>query len=186
MEKTVSKKDFVQIVQEKGIAARKAKKAVNAVFQVMADGLRRGELVEIPGGVLRTVVKNLKRRSSSRMIHNVNKNRKEYRIIEYPGGRRRVIQFLRDRSIDLEPPVPAPPPPPPPTEEELRIAERLKLVLDCDYDAAQVLPAIRQAFEPISGYRQSSLAGNLRHFHDRGFRFPSVEALAHALRVQSL
>jgi nucleoid DNA-binding protein len=41
---------LIRLVQSKGFGVRKSERAVKAVFDVMAEGLRRGEVVEIPGG----------------------------------------------------------------------------------------------------------------------------------------
>ena len=50
---------------EKGMSVRKARKAVEAVFGCMARAVRRGEVVEIPGGTIQGQIMEGKPTSAS-------------------------------------------------------------------------------------------------------------------------
>ena len=55
---TKGKSGLIRELMAKGLSVREAEKAVNAVFDVMARGVGRGETVEIPGGTIQAKIMN--------------------------------------------------------------------------------------------------------------------------------
>jgi nucleoid DNA-binding protein len=93
------------LMAEKGLSKRRAEKAVNAVFARMTAALRRGELVDIPGGTIVSARPTGKPRREWKRLKNVHTGKTQYRIVKY-GGRRR-IRFHPDCRLDLSAPPPA-------------------------------------------------------------------------------
>ena len=50
---TKGKSGLIRQLIAKGMSVRESTKAVNAVFDCMTRAVRRGEVVEIPGGTIR-------------------------------------------------------------------------------------------------------------------------------------
>lgn len=59
-------KDLQEILRDKGLSVREARKAVRGVFRIMKEALIRGERVETPVGILR--VRNKRKRPGPRRL----------------------------------------------------------------------------------------------------------------------
>jgi len=95
----------------KGFSVRKARKAVNGFFDVLAKQLRQGRSVKVPGGTLQVIPQNRTRRQTLQRLTNIRTGRTEQRLIAY-GQRRRVIKFKPTLKLDFLPPRRVKPPTP--------------------------------------------------------------------------
>jgi len=102
-ESTLNKTRLVETLIEKGFSVRQAMKAVNGLFEVLVDRLRRGESVGVPGGTLRVIPQNRTRRQTLQRVSNIHTGKTEQRLIAY-GQRRRVIRFTPDPGFEFDPP----------------------------------------------------------------------------------
>ena len=105
---TKGKSGLIRELIAKGLSVRQAEKAVNAVFEVMTRAVKRGETVEIPGGTIQAKIMNGEPRRASQRFRDVRTREITVKVINYR-GRRRVVKFRPDESLDLTP-LPAPPP----------------------------------------------------------------------------
>ena len=134
-EKSLNKGDIIQAVRAKGFSARKAAKAVNAVFDLWRFALWCGDEVEVPGGILQAKITKGKEQMSVIEFQDVNTKEPIIRTVRYP-GRRRVVKLKPDPElvvvVDSPPPPspPPPPPPPPPKKETSEEVEERQLVTD--------------------------------------------------------
>jgi len=117
------KQAIIRDVMGKGVTARKATKAVNAVFRLMTEALSFEESVEVPGvGTLEVVIQKGQPKRREQKIRNIATKEIEIYDVKFP-GRRRVIKLKADPKLKLavSSPLPAPPdakfklpvPPPP-------------------------------------------------------------------------
>jgi nucleoid DNA-binding protein len=114
---TVGKSALIKmLMKEHGFSKRKAEKAVNAVFDCMARGLKGGEIVELPVGTMKAVRTPAKRKKrKTQKFRNIQPNRntgkKEifYKFVTYPD---RIIRFGPDPKLIVRGPFPPPPPSP--------------------------------------------------------------------------
>jgi nucleoid DNA-binding protein len=109
------KSGLIRAVMAKGFSVRQAIKAVNAVFDRMTLAVRRGEVVEIPGGTIQARLRQGKPRQRFQKLFNVQTGESRHKFVRFP-GQRRVVRFRPDLALDL---TPLPVPPPPPTPEEI-------------------------------------------------------------------
>lgn len=96
------KTKLIKEIHEKGYSYRRAEKAVNAFFDRMARALRRGEVVEIPGGTVQCVTNHRKSRRKFQRLPLIGTSKSKYRLIHFPGGGRR-IRFTPDKTLELVP-----------------------------------------------------------------------------------
>jgi nucleoid DNA-binding protein len=106
---TKGKSRLIRELRAKGLSVRKATKAVNAVFNLMAGAVKRGEIVDIPGGTIKANTRNGKPRATMQQFRNIQTDEIDRRIVRYP-GQRRVVKFRPDETLDLTP-LPLPPTP---------------------------------------------------------------------------
>jgi nucleoid DNA-binding protein len=95
--KDTAKDQLIRLVQSKGFGVRKSERAVKAVFDVMAEGLRRGEVVEIPGGTL-SIAKNRRTRSEWKKLRKPDTT-PFYKLMTMD-ARQAVIRFKPDPDFD--------------------------------------------------------------------------------------
>src|SRR5664279_1217508 len=95
---------LIEILMSLGYSRRKAIKAINAVFDIWADALRRGEPIELPGGIARTWTRKKAIYRFTRLtdrFHNTTvKERKAYRLVKRPAAITH-IRFTPDKSFDI-------------------------------------------------------------------------------------
>ena len=89
---TKGKSGLIRELISKGLSVREAEKAVNAVFDVMARAVKRGETVEIPGGTIQAKIMNGEPRRASQRFRDVRTGEIAVKVITYR-GRRRVVKF---------------------------------------------------------------------------------------------
>jgi hypothetical protein len=100
------KSGLIRKLMEKGFSARKAERAVNAVFACWSQAIARSEEVELPGGFLRAVPP--KPRRELHLFTHARTGKSFYRIVEY--GKRPALRFRANLAFE---PIAVPPPPPP-------------------------------------------------------------------------
>jgi nucleoid DNA-binding protein len=162
------KSRLIRELLAKGLSVRRAEKAVNVVFDIMAKAVRRGELVEIPGGSMQAKTMNGKARSRMQRFRNVQTDEINFRIVRYP-GRRRVVRFRPDETLDLTPL------PEPPTTEELQCRQlAAELIGKPASDAVMERLHRAAAFPP---QKPGNLLARLRERQQRGGQY-NVESLA--------
>ena len=95
------KRRIVKDVMSKGLSARKAGKAVDAVFDLMKQALSYHEPVEIPGiGELRVVTQKGCSRWRLQKTRNIADKQIETHIVKAP-GRRRLVKLKPDPELKL-------------------------------------------------------------------------------------
>src|SRR5438270_554132 len=94
---------------EKGLSWPKAERGFHAVFELIGEAVRAGEVVELPGiGIIKSVVRRHISQRRWRPLHNVHTRKKSYRVV--PAFRRpRRIVFTPYRVPDFTPPPPPSP-----------------------------------------------------------------------------
>lgn len=148
------KRAIVKDVMAKGFSARKAAKAVNAVFDLMREALSYHEPVEMPGiGTLKVVVQKGKPRRRHQKTRKIATKQLQLHDIVLP-GRRRVVKLRPDPNLKL-PVDPVPPEPPEPvkstsTPGRFRAARTI----------ASIAHAYRGGIQPARPHRPG--AGNRR------------------------
>ena len=163
---------LVRELMEKGMSVRKAEKAVNAVFAVMARSIRRGEEVETPLGMFLVKGQEGERRQEIHAFRNVNTGQNDLAFVVYR-GRRRVVKLQPNENLDL---TPLPVPPPPPTSEEIECRELAAELLGGRADDA-VLKRLKQA-AALPPTKPGNLRARLRNLKSRGLRYQYASNLA--------
>jgi nucleoid DNA-binding protein len=98
------------LIKEHGFSKRKSEKAVNAVFDIMARGLRRGEIVELPIGSIQTARPPVKREKRKfQKFKNIRTREIFQKWVTYPD---KIIRFKVNPRLIIKGPF-APPPPSP-------------------------------------------------------------------------
>jgi nucleoid DNA-binding protein len=170
---------IVNDVMAKGFSARKAAKAVNAVFDLMKFALWCGEPVEVPGGVLQAKVRQGRERREWQRFRNVNTGKIKFAMVSQP-GRRRVVKFKPDEKLDLKPL------PPPETVEQAAARQVASELLGKPADQA-VMAMLQQAVEvnPQKPWERlarqpepETLRRRLQFIQDRGSSCGSAQELA--------
>ena len=184
------KSGLVHDLMAKGFTARKSEEAVNAVFDSMRRALARGETVEVPGGSLRAQIRNGKPyKQHFKKRRNINTGKLFYpRVVSYP-GRRRVVKFDPDLNLNLDHCAEYPPPTIPASVSfrpsascDREQAEAWKLaaeLLRAPVDTA-IMAVLQESAERYSD-QPGALLHMLRRRRERGYRPPTVEALANDL-----
>jgi nucleoid DNA-binding protein len=168
---TKGKSGLIRELIAKGLSVCQAEKAVNAVFEVMTRAVKRGETVEIPGGTIQAKIMNGNPRRVSHRLRDVGTREITVKVINYR-GRRRVVKFRPDESLDLTP-LPVPPPPPTPEQFECRqlATELLAKAVD-----DQILAQLQESTDSPSS-KPGALLRRLREVRNRGWRISSTEDL---------
>ena len=173
MKKTKGGKSrIVKDVMAKGFAARKAQKALNAVFDLMKAALQSGETVEIPGGTIQAKARKGKSRGKIQRFRNVQKGKIDFKFVSYPGSRR-VVKFTPDPNLDLTPL------PPPEAPEQVEEREMVSELIGKPANKA-IMARLQQAVE-LRPFKEGALLRRLRECKSRGRTFSSVEALANQI-----
>ena len=156
-----------------GFSVRKATKAVNAVFGCMARAVRRGEVVEVPGGTIRARTRQGKPRRRLQKFRNVQTGRPSFKLVDYP-GRRRVVKFRPDESLDLTPlPVP-------PTPEEIECRQLAAELLGHAVDD-ETMARLQQSAD-IHRPKPGNLLRRLKAAKSRSWYSRSTDELAYSIR----
>ena len=182
------KSGLIRDVMAKGFSVRRSEKAVNAVFDCMRQALARDETVEVPGGSLRVQLWNGRASHRFQNFRHMKNGLRFFRRVGYP-GRRRVIRFDPDLSLNLDHCAEYPPPTIPITacpwlfkSQDPKQAEIWKLaaeLLGAPVDTATVA-VLQEAADRYSRHPEA-LLHMLRRRRERGHRQPTLEALAHDL-----
>jgi nucleoid DNA-binding protein len=164
------------LMAEKGLSKRRAERAVNALFARMTAALRRGELVDIPGGTIVSAPPQGKPRRKWKRLRNVNSGEPAYRVITY--GERKRIRFRPDCNLDLAPPAPANSPnqiPPELREVVNRIARLMgrqpthdllnRLYAAADFDAARFLARLGELQQRYKSLNAWELEAGVRSLY---------------------
>jgi nucleoid DNA-binding protein len=172
---TKGKSGLIRELIAKGLSVRRAEEAVNTVFDCMAGAAGRGEAVEIPGGTIQAKIMNGKPRRARPRFRDVHTGKISFKVVNYP-GRRRVVKFRPDVSLDL---TPLPVPPPPPTPEEIR-CRQLAMELLAQAVDDQIMAKLQQgAHFPTP--KPGALLRRLKEVQNRGWRISSTEDLTTAI-----
>jgi len=177
-DKKGGKQILVRDLMAKGLTARKARKAVNAVIDTMKFALWCGEPVEIPGGSIQAKIRQGKQRGKLQYFRNIQTGKRMLRLVRYP-GRRRVVKFTPDRDLDV---TPLPPPRLPKTPEQVEARHLASKLLGSP--ANERTMAILQAAVEVHPWRPGALLRRLREFDSRGWRFCDVGSLARQVSFQ--
>ena len=172
---TKGKSGLIRELIAKGLSVRQAEKAVNAVFEVMTRAVKRGETVEIPGGSIQAKIMNGESRRASQRFRDVRTREITVKVINYR-GRRRVVKFRPDESLDLTP-LPAPPPPPTPEQFECR---RLATELLAEAVDDQIMAKLQKGAD-IPSAKPGALLRRLKEVQNRGWRITCTEDLTACL-----
>ena len=129
--------------------------------------------MEIPGGTIQAMVRKGKPRRKFQRFRDIRQGKVAYRIVSYP-GRRRVVKFTADLSLDL---TPLPPPPLPETSEQLEARQLASELLGKAADKS-IMATLQRAVE-VHPFKPGALLRRLREFKGRGWRFGGVTSLAH-------
>jgi len=154
-----------------GLSVRQAEKAVNAVFDCMTRAVRRGETVEIPGGTIQAKIMNGEPRRTSQRFRDVRTGEIAVKVINYR-GRRRVVKFRPDESLDL---TPLQAPPPPPTLEQVECRQLATELLAKSVDD-QIMAQLQESADFPSA-KPGALLRRLKEVENRGWRISSTEDL---------
>ena len=171
---TKGKSGLIRELIANSLSVRHAEKAVNAVFDCMSRAARRGETVEIPGGTIRAKIMNGNPRRVSQRFRDVRTREITVKVINYR-GRRRVVKFRPDESLDL---TPSPVPPPPPTLEQVECRQLATELLAKAVDD-QIMAQLQEGVDSPSS-KPGALLRRLREVRNRGWRISSVEGLTAA------
>jgi nucleoid DNA-binding protein len=172
--KKTGKSLLIQEVMAKGFTSRKAAKAVDALLDCMKHGLWCGDEVPIPGGTVQAKIRKGKPRYKLQPYRNINTGRYMLKLIHY-SGRRRVVKFTPDESLDL---TPLPVPPPPDTPEQIEARRLARELLEFKQPADNALMAKLQQAVEVHPTAHGSLLPRLREFKARGWSFINIEQLA--------
>jgi nucleoid DNA-binding protein len=165
---TKGKSGLIRELIAKGLSVRKAEQAVNAVFDCVTRAAWRGEAVEIPGGTIKTQIMNGKPRRLSQRFQDVRTREIAVQVVDYP-GRRRVVKFRPDESLDLTPlPVP-------PTPEEIECRQLATELLAKVVDD-QVMIQLQEGAD-FPSPKPGALLRRLKEARSRGCRIRSTEEL---------
>jgi hypothetical protein len=170
------KSRLIRVLHTVGISFRKGERGVNAVFDILADGLRRGEPVDIPGGTIRCRTVQCKRRAEFTRLNNIHTGCSWYKFLSFRGGPHRRISFRPDPNLDLTPPPappPAPPAPPPPTQAEIDIVETVTRLMGKRPDSSLIRRLSYVIENALGPHRPDSLLKRLRGLEQRGRRYTS-------------
>lgn len=183
------KSALISDVRKKGFSARKAAKAVDAVFDAWKFALWCGEGVEVPGGILQAKVTKGTERATLQWFQNIATKEAMARMVHAP-GRRKVVKLQPDPELvlipDPPPPPPLPPPPHPETAEEVEERQLVTCLLGLSSLADDgTMTTIRHAVDAHPrrpGVKLSAKPGalvrRLREMKARGWHFSLVPELA--------
>jgi len=159
---------------EEGFSWPKAEGGFRAVFQLIAEVVKSGEPVELPGiGILKSILRKEPAQRRWKPLHNVRTGKKRYKVV--PDFRRpRQIVFTPYTALDFTPP------PPPPSPEEIEARELAAELLGGPVDDC-VMGYLQVAVVDIHPHQPGALLRRLQGIKQRGWQFQSVERLAGAV-----
>ena len=160
---------------EKGFSWPKAEDGFRRVWEVMAEAIRSGDVVELPGmGTVKSVVRKGPAQRRWRLLHNVATGEQTYRVV--PDFRLpRQIRFTPYPGLDFTPP------PPPPSPAEMEAQELAAELLGCAVDAS-VMERLQadgvdfRAHLP-GAVSPGALLRRLRELKKRGRQFQDVKSM---------
>ena len=141
---TKGKSGLIRQLINKGFSARKAEKAVNAVFDVLSTAIASGQIVELPGGSVQAIATKAKPRQELHWFTHGGSGKRFYRFVQY--GHRKVIYFRPDPALQLDLLVPpaaetAAMAPKQPLEQAVELATALLRAKPSEQQLAQLLAA---------------------------------------------
>jgi nucleoid DNA-binding protein len=164
---------------EEGFSWPKAEGGFRAVFQLIAEVVKSGEPVELPGiGILKSILRKEPAQRRWKPLHNVRTGKKRYKVM--PDFRRpRQIVFTPYTALDFTPP------PPPPSPEEIEARELAAELLGGPVDA-EVMDHLQEgadihAHRPGAPHGPGTLLRRLRELKKRGLYFQDVTSMAWAV-----
>ena len=166
---TKGKSGLIRELIAKGLSVRKAEQAVNAVFDCVTRAVWRGEAVEIPGGTIKTQIMNGTPRRASQRFQDVRTRKIAVQEVHYP-GRRRVVKFRPDESLDLTP-LPATP-----TPEQIE-CRRLAMELLAKVVDDQIMTQLQKGAD-FPSPKPGALLRRLKEVQNRGWPNRSTEKLS--------
>jgi nucleoid DNA-binding protein len=166
---TKGKSGLIRELIAKGLSVRQAEKAVNAVFEVMTRAVKRGETVEIPGGTIQGKIMNGSPRRASQRFRDIRTRKIAVKVINYR-GRRRVVKFRPDESLDLTP-LPATP-----TPEQIE-CRRLAMELLAKVVDDQIMTQLQKGAD-FPSPKPGALLRRLKEVQNRGWPNRSTEKLS--------
>jgi nucleoid DNA-binding protein len=167
---------LIRELVDKGYSLRKAAKLVNAVFDTMTDALKRGEQVEIPGGSIQVEDREGKARLElNHVFQDLETGEPVTRPVRYK-GKRKIVKFVSDESLDLSP-LPAAPRPARRETPEFAACRKLASELveePIDNIGMQLLQRV------VYSHARSptALLAALRERKARGYGYETLELLA--------
>lgn len=170
----VGKSNLIKmLMQEHDVPKRKAEEFVNAVFNVMARGLRRGDIVELPIGWMQTARPPANRRKEKlQNFRDIQTKKLSVRRVTYPN---KIIRVQVNPNLIVRGPAPALRPPPSP-EQLSKFDELEQLLSSLGFDSASLMvPQFEMLLAAAEG-KLDWLLSRLRmlvreeykfsHFHD--------------------
>ena len=163
--------------EEKGISGRKAERGFRAVFDRIAETVRSGEPVELPGlGILKSVRRKGPAQRRWKPVHDIHTGKKRYLV---------VPDFRRPRQIIFKPFLwleDFTPPPPPPSPEEMEARQLAAELLGRPVDASVMYCLQVEGVDPHP-HQPGALLRRLQHLKKRGRGFQTFKltdwAVAH-------
>jgi nucleoid DNA-binding protein len=170
------KNAIVKDLMAKGLTARKAEKAVNAVFAQMTLSLQRGEIVEIPGGSIQAKPRKGKSRIEFHKFSNIQSKKRMHPLTRYPGGHR-VVKFTPDLELDVSlfPALPVAEAP-----ESVEARQLASYLLKGKPASEETMRTLQQAVD-ARPHRPGALSRRLRELKSNGFLFDNDVMLAASL-----
>ena len=164
---------LIRAVRERNndLSFRQAEKVVNVVFKVMTQALKRGEVVDIPGGRLALRMRKGKKRAEVHRFRQVGTRYAMDKLVYYKGSRK-VIKFLPDESLDL---TPLPKVPPPLTAEQIQCLDLAEEILKQPVDRKTL-----ELLQEYAEFPQAKLGALLRRLcmiRDKGLKIISLQQL---------
>lgn len=195
MNRTTNKRTLINDVRAKGFSARKATKAVDAVFQIWKEALSCWEDVETPCGILTAAPTKGSNRREFKKVRDIRTKKLKYFMAHYP-GRRRVVKLKADPALvaDLLPLPPSllqkltpPPPAPEPDAEETEARQLASKLLrhpitDQMMEELKNAPGVNPYFEGERvAFKPGALLRRLRDIERRGWSPGHLYGLVHQI-----
>jgi nucleoid DNA-binding protein len=160
---------------EKGFSWPKAERGFRAVFDVIAAGLQRGEVVKLPGlGKIKSVLSTKPQQRYWKPLWNLRTGRMQYRVVPRQRRPRRIF-LLPDRGLDFTPP------PSPPSAADMEARQLAAQLLGKDVVSDSVMHFLQQHGVEIRPHQPDALLRRLRELTNRGQHFNNEKTLAWAV-----
>ncbi len=168
------KSRLIRELMDRGFSARRAERAVNAVFRLLGDAVARGETVEVPGGWIEARNASARSRRELRRFTHRSTGKQFYRLVIY--GSRRRIRFRPNPALASM--IEADKPKAPPIAPELRLVAGTAAALLGSTLGSRDLELLLEA---ASG-SVSALLHRLEQLSQRGRKYTSFVWLEYDVR----